>query len=406
MPGPLTGIKVVDLTTNISGPSLTMILADLGAEVIKVEKPNIGDDSRKMDPLMVGEGVYYLNINRNKRSIVIDLKTETGKEIVYDLVKKADIFVENFRYGKAAELGFDYETLKQLNQQIIYCSLSAYGQHGSKRHKPGYDAIVQGETGIIGINGTENGGMARAAVSILDQGSAMWGAIGILSALFYRTQTGIGQKVDTSLYETGIFWMGYHILSYLATGNEPQKMGTNHPSFAPYGDFQTADDPIMIGISNDSLFARLCKVLNKEKWITDPRFRTNLDRVRNRKELSRSIELVLKQKPAKYWINELDKGGIPCSIIQKVSQVINDPQIASTDMLVYVEHPTIPRLKITRIPVQLSETRLEITKHPPRLGEDTVEILTELGYDQQKIQDLFERGIVQGKVKAKEETYE
>ncbi len=401
MAGPLTGVKVVDLTTNISGPSLTMILADLGAEVIKIEKPNIGDDSRKMDPLMAGEGVYYLNINRNKRSIVINIKIDEGKQLVYDLVKKADVFVENFRYGKAAELGFDYETLKELNPQLIYCSLSAYGQQGEKRYKPGYDAIVQGDTGIIGINGTEEDGMARAAVSILDQGSAMWGAIGIVSALYYRALTGSGQKVETSLFETGIFWMGYHILSYLATGKAPKKMGTNHASFAPYGDFQTADDPIMIGISNDLLFARLCKVLNKEEWIEDPRFRMNVDRVKNRRELNAAIEEVLKQKPASYWIKEMEKRGIPCSVIQNISQVIQDPQTVSTGMLVEVDHPEIPDLKVTRIPVQLSKTRLEITKHPPRLGEDTVDILREHGYNQQQIERLLEKGVIQAKIREK-----
>ncbi|MFB4165724.1 CaiB/BaiF CoA transferase family protein [Alteribacillus sp. JSM 102045] len=395
MAGPLQGIQVIDITTNISGPSLTMILADLGAEVIKIERPDIGDDSRKMGPLWEGVGVYYLNINRNKRSIVIDIKSDEGKSLIYDLVKDADVFVENFRYGKAKSLGFGYEDLKALNDKLIYCSLSAYGQTGDKRSKPGYDAIVQADTGIMGINGSENGDVARAAVSILDQGSAMWGALGIVSALYHRKNTGEGQKVETSLYETGVFWMGYHMLAYMATGNEPKKMGSNHASFAPYGAFKTADNPIMIGISNNSLFARLCKVLGKEEWIEDTRFCTNIDRVKNREELNSSIEEVFKTKSAHEWIDMLEDGGVPSSVIEKVSSVITNPQTANTKMITGVNHPKISDLKLPRLPFQLSNTPLEIKKSPPLLGEDTVAILQERGVDQETIDQLINKGIIQ-----------
>ncbi|MGG0717163.1 CaiB/BaiF CoA-transferase family protein [Robertmurraya massiliosenegalensis] len=395
MPGPLQGIRVIDITTNISGPSLTMILADMGAEIIKIEKPKIGDDSRKMGPLWGGEGVYYLHINRNKRSIVIDLKSEEGKKIVYDLVKDADVFVENFRFGKAEQLGFGYETLKALNNKLVYCSLSAYGQVGEKRHKPGYDAIAQAESGIMSINGTKDGGVARVGVSVLDQGSAMWGAIGILAALYNRTQSGKGQRVETSLFETGVFWTGYHLLAYMATGEEPVKMGTNHASFAPYGAFETADEQIMIGISNDSLFARLCKVLEREEWSSDSRFSKNLDRVQNRELLNTSIEEVLKTKSAKTWIEKLENGGIPSSIILKISSVITSPQTESTQMLIDVDHPNIENLRLPRLPVQLSETPLEITKSPPFLGEDTINILEERGVAEETIRELVEKGVIQ-----------
>lgn len=401
MAGPLEGVKVVDITTNISGPSLTMILADLGADVIKVERPNIGDDSRKMGPLWEGEGVYFLQINRNKRSIVVDMKSPEGKEILYDFIKDADVFVENFRFGKADALGFGYEYLKSLNPKLIYCSLSAYGQEGEKRHKPGYDAIVQADTGIMGINGPENGAVSRAAVSILDQGSAMWGALGIVSALYHRKETGKGQKVETSLYETGVFWTGYHMLAYMATGEEPRKMGSNHASFAPYGAFLTADESIMIGISNDSLFARLCKVLGREEWIEDERFKTNLDRVRNRNELNASIEEVFKTKSAKEWIVKLEDGGVPSSIIQKISSVIDSPQTQSTKMLTAVNHPKIDDLKVSRLPIQLSESPLEIKKSPPLLGEDTIDILKEKGLDEETINLLIAKGVVQATEKVR-----
>ncbi|MFD1037454.1 CaiB/BaiF CoA transferase family protein [Virgibacillus byunsanensis] len=395
MTGPLKGIRVIDITTNISGPSLTMILADLGAEVIKIERPNTGDDSRMMGPLWEGEGVYYLHINRNKRSIVIDLRTSEGKDLIYDLIKDADVFVENFRYGKASKLGIGYEDLKEVNKGLIYCSLSAYGQEGEKRHKPGYDAIVQADTGIMGINGSEDGEVARAGVSILDQGSAMWGALGIVSALYHRVQSGKGQKVETSLYETGVFWTGYHMLSYMATGIEPKKMGTNHASFAPYGAFATADDSIMIGISNNSLFAKLCKVLSKEEWIEDDRFRTNLNRVENRTVLNDCIESVFKTKSASVWIHELEEGGVPSSIIQKVSSVIKSAQTESTKMLTPVNHPKIKGLNLPRLPFQLSDSPLEIQKSPPLLGEDTISILREKDIDDETISELIEKGVIQ-----------
>lgn len=395
MPGPLDGIKVIDITTNISGPSLTMILGDLGAEIIKIERPKIGDDSRMMGPLWEGEGAYYLTINRNKKSIVIDLREEEGKSLVFDLVKKADVFVQNFRYGKAEKLGFGYEELKKINPEIIYCSLTAYGQQGDKKYKPGYDAIVQADTGIMGINGSEDGSAARAAVSILDQGSAMWGAIGVISALYHRQLTGKGQQVNTSLYETGVFWTGYHMLSYMATGEEPRKMGSNHASFAPYGDFQTKDDQLMIGISNNSLFEKLCKVLDREDWITDDRFSTNLNRVKNRNELNKEMESVLKQKTASEWIAQLDEAGVPSSIIKKISKVIIDKQTESIGMLQNVNHPKIDSLKLPRLPVQLSETPIEIRKSPPLLGEDTESILEESGIDRATIDKLLELGIIE-----------
>lgn len=395
MAGPLQGIRVIDITTNISGPSLTMILADLGAEVIKIERPNIGDDSRSMGPLWEGEGVYYLHVNRNKHSIVIDLRTDEGLDIAYELVKDADVFVENFRYKKAEQLGLGYEKLKDINPELIYCSLSAYGQKGEQRHKPGYDAIVQADTGIMSINGPEDGAMSRAAVSILDQGSAMWGAIGIVSALYHKLQTGKGQKVETSLYETGVFWTGYHMLAYMATGEEPKKMGSNHASFAPYGAYKTADEPIMVGISNDSLFKKFCIALEKEEWINDRRFRTNPDRVKNRDELNENIEMTLITKRASEWIEKLDDGGVPSSIIQKISSVITSPQAKSMEMLTKIDHPKIDGLKIPRLPFQLSKTSLEINKSAPLLGEDSVAILKEKGIEGETINQLIEKGVIQ-----------
>ncbi|KIL45142.1 CaiB/BaiF CoA transferase family protein [Jeotgalibacillus soli] len=395
MAAPLQGKTVIDITTNISGPSLTMILGDLGADVIKIERPVIGDDSRKMGPLWEGEGVYYLQINRNKRSIVIDLKSEEGKELLLSFIKDADIFVENFRLGKAEKMGFGYEQLKAINPKLIYCSLSAYGQSGPKSSKPGYDAVVQAETGIMSINGDEDGDVSRAPVSILDQGSAMWGAIGILSALLHREKSGEGQKVETSLYETGVFWTGYHTLSYMATGKEPVRMGAGHAAFAPYGSFKTADKEIMIGISNDTQFHKLSIALGKEEWIKDPRFESNISRVNNRNALNKAINNVLIKKGAIYWIEKIEAAEIPSSIIQNISSIINNPQTESTMMFKQIDHPLIAELKLTRLPVRLSESPLEISKSPPLLGEDTISILEEKGVSESVINQLIQKGVIQ-----------
>jgi crotonobetainyl-CoA:carnitine CoA-transferase CaiB-like acyl-CoA transferase len=395
MAGPLSGITVVDITTNISGPSLTMILADLGANIIKVERPDIGDDSRGMGPFWKGEGVYFLHINRNKNSIVIDLKQEEGRKIIYDLIEQADVFVENFRYKKAEKMGLGYEKLKQINPAIVYCSLSAYGQKGPLRERSGYDAIAQADAGIIGINGAEGSEIARVPISVLDQGSAMWGAIGIISALYHKEKTGEGQLVTTSLYETGVFWVGYHMLSWLATGQEPKKNGAGHTAFAPYGAFFASDAPVMIGISNNSLFKRLCQVLGKEEWLTDARFETNPKRVEHRENLRVAIENILQAKTADEWVSLLAEAGVPSSKVKKISEVVQDEQAEAINMWKSVSHSEIDNFKLPRLPFELSVSPAEIKQAPPKLGENTKNILSKLGYDNPKIEELLAKGTVQ-----------
>ncbi|WP_223592733.1 CaiB/BaiF CoA transferase family protein [Neobacillus bataviensis] len=399
MPGPLSGIRVVDVTTNISGPSLTMILADLGAEIIKIERPKTGDDSRGMGPFWEGEGVYFLQINRNKQSIVIDLKKESGRQIVYDLVQTADVFVENFRYQKAEKMGLGYEKLKQLNPSLVYCSLSAYGQKGPLCDRPGYDAIAQADSGIIGINGAEGAEIARVPVSVLDQGSAMWGAIGVISALFHKLKTGEGQLVTTSLYETGVFWVGYHMLSWLATGNEPKKNGAGHTAFAPYGAFQASDAPVIIGISNNSLFKRLCKVLGKDEWIEDPRYKNNPERVEHRETLRVAIENILQAKTADEWVQLLADAGVPSSKVKKISEVVQDQQTEAIGMWTDVSHSSINNFRLARLPFELSTSAVSIQKAPPKLGENTEEILAMLGYDHEKIKQFIHDGTIQAEYK-------
>ena len=395
MEGPLSGITVVDLTTNISGPSLTMILGDLGAEIIKIERPDIGDDSREMGPFWEGEGVYFLHINRNKHSIVVDLKQEDGRQIVYEIVKHADIFVENFRFKKAEKMGFGFEKLKQINPFLIYCSLSAYGQDGPLRERPGYDAICQADTGIMGINGTEGAEIARVPVSILDQGSAMWGAIGVISALYHRERTGEGQLVTTSLYETGVFWSSYHLLSWLATGKEPKKNGTGHTAFAPYGAFRASDAAIMIGISNNSLFNKLCSVLGEPEWVSDPRFITNANRLKYRQELSAAMNKILQTKRADEWVQLLEMAGVPCSKVKKISEVVEDEQTKAIGMWKEIKDAHIKDLQLPRLPFTLSHSPIAINQAPPKLGENTKEILLKVGYSKEQIEQLAANKTIQ-----------
>lgn len=292
-------------------------------------------------------------------------------------------------------MGLGYERLKELNPSLVYCSLSAYGQDGPLCDRPGYDAIAQADSGIIGINGAEGAEIARVPVSVLDQGSAMWGAIGVISALFHKQKTGEGQLVTTSLYETGVFWVGYHMLSWLATGNEPKKNGAGHTAFAPYGAFHASDAPVIIGISNNSLFKRLCKVLGKEEWVEDPRYKNNPERVEHRENLRVAIENILQAKTADEWVQLLVDAGVPSSKVKKISEVVQDQQTEAIQMWTDVEHSTIKDFKLPRLPFELSSSPVSIQKAPPKLGGNTEEILNKLGYNKEQIEQLVNDGIIQ-----------
>jgi len=378
---PLQGIKVIDVTTNISGPTLTMILADLGAEVIKIERPGSGDEARKMAPIVHDDGTYFININRNKKSVVLDLKLQESLDIMYEMIADADVFVENFRLGKADKLGLGFERLKEYNDRLIYCSLSAYGQNGPDRFKAGYDAILQAETGLISITGSTE--LSRIPVSILDQGSGIWGALGVVTAILQRTKTEEGVKVDTSLFETGVFWSNYHLLSTILTNENPKKLGSSHASFAPYGAFHTKKSPVMIGISNDRLFKKLCDVLGKSSWITDVRYASNENRVKYRDELNKEVQLILLHNSADEWITIFNEAGVPASKVQSMQDVFKHPQTMSNNMVIKNEHPTNGNTFVTRIPITFNQSSFPIRTGSPILGEHTEEVLSQLGKSQQ-----------------------
>ena len=365
-----------------------MILADLGADIIKVERMEGGDDARNMGPHCGPWGAYFVPINRGKRSIAIDVTKPAGREIVFRLAATSDIFVENFRGGTAAKLGLDEAAIRARQPDIIYASLSAYGQRGPDYLKPGYDAILQARTGIVSVTGPNAETPIRAGVSILDMGAGVWMALGILAALFEKQRSGRGQRVDASLFETGVMLMCYHLLYRQFTGVSPGPEGSRHNAMAPYGAFATADGAIMIGISNDRLFRRLCAALGREAWVQDPRFATNASRVRNRAELEGPIAELVRAQPSAHWLALFKQHDVPADAVQNAQQVIEDFQVAALDQLAEVTLEGHGPAKIPRLPIGLSATPPAVMGPPPKLGEHGRAILSEAGYSDAEIDEL------------------
>lgn len=391
---PLNGIRVVDFTTNVSGPSATAILADLGADVVKIERVGSGDDARTMLPDYHGESVFFLTLNRNKRSLAIDFSRKEGLETVKRLIETADVVVENFRRGTLEKYGLDGTTLCNQYLRLIYCSLSAYGERGDDRFKPGYDAVLQARTGIMSVTGSQVAEPSRAGVSVLDAGSGMWAAIAIITALYQRAQTGKGELVGTSLFETGIYWMGYHLTAYQATHQDPAPQGASHMAFAPYGAYQTADDLLLIGISNDTMFQKLVGVM-KAPDLSNELFAHNRDRVHHREELDKLIEQKLLERSCDDWISGFDTVGIPCSRIQKVSQVLQDRQLHAVGVFQALHLSSSEKLHIPVIPVRFDNGPVDIRLDPPLLGEHSRQVLKEIGVSDDEFEKLRSQGIVQ-----------
>jgi crotonobetainyl-CoA:carnitine CoA-transferase CaiB-like acyl-CoA transferase len=367
-----------------------MILADLGADIIKVERIDGGDDARNMGPHRGPWGAYFVPINRGKRSIAVDITKPAGREAVYRLASGCDVFVENFRGGTAAKLGMDETAIRARKPDIIYASLSAYGQRGPDYLKPGYDAILQARTGIVSVTGPNAETPIRAGVSILDMGAGVWMALGILAALFERKSSGRGQRVDASLFETGVMLMCYHLLYRQFTGVSPGPEGSRHNAMAPYGAFETADGAIMIGISNDRLFRRLCVALGKEEWLEDPSFATSLGRVRNRAGLEGPMAEMFRARPTAFWLELFKKHDVPADAVQNSEQVMADYQLAALNQLAEVALQGEAAGMVPRLPVGLSLTPPEVAGPPPLLGEHGRAILREAGYKDAEIDELVQ----------------
>lgn len=396
MEQPLTGIRIIDLSQTLAGPFCSMLLADMGAEVIKIEIPNRGDGLRSWGPpFLGGEGVYFLGFNRNKKSITLNLKHKRGREIFIKLINKADILLENFRPGTMEKLGFSYEKIKNTNPRIIYCRISGYGQSGPYRERAGYDLITQGESGLMTITGSpDRPPGAKVGVAIVDLGTGMYAAQGILCALLAREKTGKGQMIDVSLFDSAISWMWQPMGSYLVSGELPKRIGTVHPVAAPYQAFKTRDIYITIGCQTQNHWKKLCELLDIEELKDDPRFVTLPKRVENREELSSILSKIFLTKEGEYWLKTLQDAGLPCAPVNTVDRIISDPQVLHRQMLVEVDHPTAGTIKVPGIPIKLSEAPGEVKSPPPLLGQHTEEVLRELGYSEEAIQTLRDEGAI------------
>lgn len=400
---PLKGIRVLDLTSIVAGPMATLALAYLGAEVIKVERIDGGDDSRHMGPHMGPWSSVFVPLNRGKRSIALDISKPAGRDVILKLARTSDVFIENFRGGKMAVLGLDEDSVRAQNPNIIYASISAFGSYGPDALKPGYEALVQGRSGIMSVTGPGPGtSPVRAGVPIIDGSAGMWATIGILAALFDRQKSNRGQKVNTSLLESGVMLMFHNLLGKQFSGANPVPQGSRYPSFgpeggsfSPYGAFETADGWIMIGVSSDRIFRRLCAALAHPEWTEDPRYVTNVLRVKNREALNREMGTILKEKISSHWKTVFDSHDVPVSPIQDSSQVLNDPQVAALDQLQRLNLPGYEQdpVAVPRLPLHLSSSPLEELGLPPELGEDGRDILSELGYEGSEVDNLIRLGV-------------
>lgn len=389
---PLEGIKVIDLTRILSGPFCTMTLADLGAEVIKIESPK-GDDTREWGPPFVGEeSAYFLSVNRNKKSIVLNLKEPKGKEIFLELLRDADVVVENFRPGTLDRLGIGYETLKEHNPRVVLASVSGFGQTGPYAQKPGYDVLAQGMGGLMSVTGEPGRAPVKGGYSLADIGAGMWAVIGILAALREREQSGEGQWVDTSLLDTMISWQTYLAGNYFATGKNPEPLGGAHPNIVPYQVFSGSDGFFVLAVGNDALWKSFIASMDMD-ILKESRFATNPDRVSNRVELISILDQTFKKKPVKAWISRFEDIQIPCGPVNRFSDILNDPHVKEREMVVESGHPSLRDFKMLGLPVKLSRTPGKIVGLPPKLGEHSKEILQGLGYGKAEIERFQEEKV-------------
>jgi formyl-CoA transferase len=392
--GALAGLRVVDQTQVMAGPFCSMLLADLGADVIKVEPPG-GEETRHMPPtLPPGISAAFLAVNRNKRGLLLDLKQPDGVAVLRKLAASADVLVENYRPGVARRLGVDYETLAPLNPRLIYCSISGFGQTGPYASRGGYDLIAQGMSGIMSVTGSEGGPPVKVGVPVTDLGAGLFGVVGILAAVRARHRTGRGQLVDTSLFEAGLALSVWETAEYWFAGRTPEPKGTAHRMSAPYQAFRASDGSFTVGASNARLWPRFAAVLGLEHLTSDPRFDTVASRLANRAELEALIEAVTLAKPRAEWLERCEAAGIPAGPIYSVPEALADPHAVARGMVQEVEHPGIGPVKSLGNPVKLSRTPATVRSSAPDPGQDTDAILAELGYDRDAIASLRTRKVV------------
>ena len=393
---PLDGLVVVDLTQNVAGPFCTQILGDMGAEVVKVERPGRGDDARAWAPPFWGaESASFMAFNRNKRSLALDLKREGGLEVLRRLVGRADVFVQSLRAGAIAELGLDYPSAIGLNPRLVYCSITAYGPRGPMANLPGYDPLMQAYAGLMSVNGHPGQEPARVGTSIVDMGTGMWAALGIMAGLRQRETTGRGVEVTTALFDTTLMWVSYHAMGYLGSGEVPQPQGSGTAMIAPYQAFPTADGYAMIGAASDALFTRLAGALDAPALAADPRFVDNPSRVRHREALVEGVAALTRTLKTADLVARLREAGVPSSPILTLDQVLQEPQTQASGMLVGAAHPRLPDYRSVGLPIQWDGRRPGVRRVPPQLGEHSADVLTWLGYTLDDVRNLKSQGLVQ-----------
>ena len=391
----LEGIRVLDLTRALAGPFCTLMLGDYGADVIKIEIPGTGDDTRHWGPPFIGEeSAYFLSINRNKRSLTLNFKEPQAKEVFLRLVQGADVVVENFTPGVMSRFGLDYETVKEINSRIIYCSISGFGQDGPYRDRPAYDQIMQGIGGIMSVTGGPDDDPQKVGIAIADIGAGMWAAFAIMAAVRHRDQQGEGQYIDVSMMDAQVAWLTYQAGYYFANGQPPKRLGAAHPNLVPYQAFMCSDGKYLnVAVGSERIWQRFCQGMGLEYLRDNPDYATNVERVRNRAALVPKLQELFLTRSSAEWVQALIPAGVPSGPINDLADVFADPQLLHRQMYLEMPHPTLGSVKQTGIPIKFSVTPGGLDRPPPLLGEHTREILRELGYSVSQIDEMAEESV-------------
>ena len=392
----LDGIRVLDLTRALAGPFCTLMLGDNGADVIKVEIPGSGDDTRKWGPPFIGEAsAYYLSINRNKRSLTLNLQDAQAQEVFMKLAQDIDVVVENFTPGVMGRFGLDYDAVKAVNPKVVYCSISGFGQDGPYRNRPAYDQIMQGVGGLMSITGEPDGEPQKIGIAVTDIGAGMWSAFAIMAALNHRGKTGEGQYIDISMLDAQVAWLTYQAAFFFANGEAPKRMGAAHPTLVPYQAFMCKDGKyINVAVGSERIWERFCQGMEREDLKDHPDYATNSVRVNNRGAMVSMLQEIFLTRPVAEWVKDLQAANVPCGPINDLADVFADPQVLARNMYLEMAHPTLGSIKQTGLPIKFSLTPGGLDRHPPLLGEHNQEILKSLGYSEADVQSLKAQSVI------------